>query len=628
MIIDEQKVHRAGIYFFYDSQGIVDNYVFYFLDDLCKNLEELYIVCNGPIREEYRQRLLRYTSHIIIRKNEGLDVGAYRDGLRAIGFEHLKNFDELLLLNFTVFGPLYPLSEMFAAMDTQDLDFWGITSHSAAKKTQTQLIPAHIQSHFTAIRNSMLQSPAFQEYWEHLPEVRTYEESVMRHEVVFTRHFEEMGFRWATYTGTENMADVCPNPIITTPLLLVQERRCPIIKRRSFFQDYGNLLYDTNGNAAREVFDYIQTRLDYPVDLIWENLLRTCNHSALRRCLELNYILPDQFELPQKKTLPKAALWMHIYYVDLAEQCRNYAGNMPEGTDILITTNTAEKKAAIESVFSTLGAHQVTVIQIENRGRDNSALLVGFAPYLEQYDVVCFAHDKKVSQLDYQAQGRTFSEHCYQNVLKSKAFVTNVLHTFGENPHLGLLVPPPPYASVYYNTLGISDWGPNYENTVELYHKLNLTVPISREIDPVAPFGSVFWFRTAAFKRLYACGWHYEDFPEEPVDFDGTLLHALERIYPFVAQQEGYYSAWLLSNSFAATELTNYHYMLRELNCRLVPICGSGDFRELCIRAKHLVPLSWWIFYFPLKRWLKAHLSEQHFYQLQKLKQKYFKKTF
>lgn len=620
MTINEQNARRIGIYFFYDPQGVVDNYVFYFLDDLCRHLEELYIVCNGAVQKRHLEQLRQYTPHVIVRENTGLDVGAYHNGLREIGFDRLKEFDELLLVNFTIFGPLYPLSEMFESMSARDLDFWGITSHGEARRSQTEALLPHIQSHFTAIRKPMLQSPIFQKYWEELPEIKTYEESVLRHEAVFTKRFESLGFRWATYTGTEDMTSISPNPIMTTPLLLVRDRRCPIIKRRSFFQDYGSLLYDTNGNPAREAFDYIRTHLNYPVDLMWENLLRTCNHSALRRCLELNYILPDQFELPSPNPLPKAALWLHLYYIDLAEQCRMYAGNMPEGTDIIISTDTVEKKAAIEAEFSSLATHRVTVIQIENRGRDNSALLVGFAPYLEQYDVVCFAHDKKVRHLEYETQGMTFSEHCYQNVLKSKHFVKNVLNAFSENSRLGLLVPPPPYASVYYNTLGISDWGPNYENTEELHHRLGLTVPISRELDPVAPFGSVFWFRTSALKRLFAYGWRYEDFPAEPVDFDGTFLHALERIYPFVAQQDGYYSAWLLSNSFAATELTNYHYMLRELNCRLVPLCGSGDFQELCVCAEKLSPVSWRVLYLPLKRWLKSHLSERRFYQLQKIK--------
>ena len=43
---------RLGIYFFYDKQGIVDRFVPYFLDDLCKNLTKLIIICNGKLNDE------------------------------------------------------------------------------------------------------------------------------------------------------------------------------------------------------------------------------------------------------------------------------------------------------------------------------------------------------------------------------------------------------------------------------------------------------------------------------------------------------------------------------------------------------------------------------------------------
>ena len=627
MTIDNQNVKRIGIYFFYDAQGIADEYIFYFLDDICKNLNELYIVCNGTVNENDRRRMLQHTPHVIIRPNQGLDVGAYCQIMESIGYEKLAQYDELILMNSTMFGPLYSFKEMFETMAERDLDFWGITSHGRAKKNPREELPAHIQSHFIVVRKTVLQSPEFERYWRGLPEIKSYEDSVNFHEVVFTQHFEALGFHWATYTKTEELAGVSPNPIITMPRALVQHYRCPIVKRRSFFQNYCNLLHDTNGNPGREVFDYIQGHLDYPVELIWENLLRTCNHTDLRRCLQLNYILPEHFEMPTAAPVLRAALWLHIYYLDLAEECCRYAESMPAEADVLITTDTQDKKRQIEMIFSRLKNQRIMVILVENRGRDNSALLVGCAPYLNQYDVVCFAHDKKIRQLPYEIQGKTFSERCFQNTLKSAPFVKNVLRTFAENPRLGLLCPPPPNTSAYYNTIGISDWGPNYENTKALYDWLGLTVPISREIDPVAPFGSVFWFRTAALKLLFDYGWNYEDFPAEPVDFDGSLLHAIERIYPYVAQQAGYYSGWLLSSGFAAMELTNYHYMLRELNRRLIPTCGSGDFQELRNCAERLVPFSWRFFYLPLKRWFKAHLSEQHYYALQRVKKKMFREV-
>lgn len=631
MKIDDGKARRLGIYFFYDAQGIVDGYVYHFLDGIRPCLCELYIVCNGSVEEAALERFERYAAgNVLVRENRGLDVGAYRAAIERVGFDRLGDYDELVLMNATVFGPLTPFTEMFASMSVRDLDFWGITSHAGVEgnpfpQNGLKDLPEHIQSHFLVLRKELLRSPSYREYWDSLPEIRTYEDSVSHYECTFTRHFAALGFQWATYTGTEHLAHVSAQPIMTMPAVLVRDRRCPIVKRRCFFQDRSVLLNDTNGDQGREVFEYIRDHLEYDVELIWENLLRTCNHAALRRCLQLDHVLPDRLVQGGTRPALRVALWMHIYYIDLLPECFRYAGSMPEYADVIVTTDTPEKKRQIVSMFSGLSVRKVEVILIENRGRDNSALLVGCAPFLDEYDVVCFAHDKKVGHLRYEVQGRSFAEHCYRNTLQSKGFVENVVRAFAEEPRLGLLCPPPPYASAYYNTIGIGDWGPNFDNTKELYDRLGLRVPIDRGEEPVAPFGSVFWFRTRALAGLFQYGWRYEDFPEEPVDFDGTFLHAVERIYPFVAQQAGYYSGWLLSSSFASVELTNYHYMLRQLNIRLIPICGSGDFNELCRKVERLSPGPLRACYLALKRWLEAHLPEKAFQTLKKLKKWVFR---
>jgi rhamnosyltransferase len=42
----------------------------------------------------------------------------------------------------------------------------------------------------------------------------------------------------------------------------------------------------------------------------------------------------------------------------------------------------------------------------------------------------------------------------------------------------------------------------------------------------------------------------------------------VERLYPFVAQDEGYYTGWVMSDYFARMELTNLHYMLRDIHTK------------------------------------------------------------
>lgn len=43
---------------------------------------------------------------------------------------------------------------------------------------------------------------------------------------------------------------------------------------------------------------------------------------------------------------------------------------------------------------------------------------------------------------------------------------------------------------------------------------------------------------------------------------DGTLLHELERIFPFVAQHQGYVSGWIMTDEFASLEITNIRFWL------------------------------------------------------------------
>ena len=42
---------RLGIFFFFEKNGYVDDFIPYYLRDLNKNLTELVVVCNGTLSE-------------------------------------------------------------------------------------------------------------------------------------------------------------------------------------------------------------------------------------------------------------------------------------------------------------------------------------------------------------------------------------------------------------------------------------------------------------------------------------------------------------------------------------------------------------------------------------------------
>ena len=104
---------RLGIFFFYEKNGDVDEFITYYLADLAKNLTELIVVCNGKLSAQGRKAFLQFTDQIIVRENKGLDVWAYKTALDHYGWARLAEFDEIVMTNSTLMGPVRPLQEMF-----------------------------------------------------------------------------------------------------------------------------------------------------------------------------------------------------------------------------------------------------------------------------------------------------------------------------------------------------------------------------------------------------------------------------------------------------------------------------------------------------------------------------------
>ena len=576
------KIKRLAIYFFYDRDGIVDDYIPTLLEDLSKNVEELLVVCNGKLSIEGKAKLSALTSHILVRENTGLDVWAYKAGMEHYGWDKLGQYDEVVLLNFTLMGPLYPFKEMFTEMSGRDVDFWGITRHYGMDfdpwgECKYGYIPMHIQNCFMVIRSSMLKSRDFQEYWEKMPMIHNYGESIGLHEVIFTKDFMEKGFIGDTYIDTEDLKEYSNYPLMLYPTELIAHRKCPVFKRKMFYNIYDEFIGISCGEPGYELYQYLAEKTNYDLNLIWETVLRTANLADVKERMQLNYLLPGQARLPNRRKRPRVALFMHIFFMEQVEYCKRYADSMPFDADIYLTTDTEEKKQVLEKAFREMSGRKVHVVLVRNRGREVSAHFIGLGSYAGQYDLICFAHDIQTKRLEPHMKAEAFSYHCYENVLATRTYVENILTTFQENPRLGMLVPPTPVHSDFHILLG-NEWQKNFENTGSLARLLKLQVDIDQTKPPVAPIGGMYWYRPEALSLLFQAGIMYEMFPEEPVqDPDGTILRAFECIYPFVAQQSGYYTGWVVSDTYSKMELTNLYKILGDFNKTLIQKYGLNS---------------------------------------------------
>lgn len=288
---------RTILYFHYHPNGQADSACLFAVQALQNTGARVLFVTNGTLCTDSRTALEKMGVRLLERPNTGLDVGAYRDALFALGPEGLADTDELILMNYTLAGPVRPLDALFARMEARpQLDFWGLTRHYAMKSRrfggQSGRVPEHIQSHFIAVRPRMFRSRAFWEYWQQMPLPRRYEDSIQTHEIRFTAHFAGLGFCWDTAVDTDDLAGYFVNPIMGCPAELVAHRGCPFFKRRSLFTPYADELRRTQGTAALELEHWLRQNTDYPLDSLIRSLLRTQPLTGLAQNLHWSAVLP------------------------------------------------------------------------------------------------------------------------------------------------------------------------------------------------------------------------------------------------------------------------------------------------------------------------------------------------
>ena len=182
---------RMAVFAHYDRDGIVDDYVIYYLTSLRKVSDFIVFVSTAELSPKELGKAQCLVNVAIQRENLGHDFFSYKTGFDELKKRGLHSCSEVILCNDSVYGPLYPIEEMFTAMERTDADFWGVTeSHEMAH---------HLQSYFMVFRRSVFLSAAFLGFWAYMEPLSDRVEIVRRYEVGLSQLLEVHGFRFAVF---------------------------------------------------------------------------------------------------------------------------------------------------------------------------------------------------------------------------------------------------------------------------------------------------------------------------------------------------------------------------------------------------------------------------------------------
>ena len=565
--IERNVVKRVIFYLFYDPQGIVDDYIPYKLRALRPFAEHIFVVSNSRLTPESRDLLESVADTVWARENVGFDVWGYKEAMETFGRDRIAQYDEIILMNYTFFGPIYPFEETFELMGARkDVDFWGVTAHKEVDPNPFPgaqgVLPLHIQSHWIAVRKPMFTSIEFEQYWQDMPMITSYEESILEHESKFTRHFADRGFRYTVVFDPERYPST--HPVFESAVLMLEDR-CPILKRRIFFHEPTYL--DRNAILGKRVMEKVATTR-YPVDLIWRNVVRSAEPRTLYTNMTLMSVISDIDTGFRPDPAPRICVLAHIFYEDMVGEIMGSLDNIPVPYSLVVTTTTEKKRTVI---LDALAAYDVPSVDVRvvpsNRGRAESAFIITCRDILlsGDYDLILKIHSKKSPQNGHNV-GSLFKHHTVDNLLSSPGYVASILKMFVDQPSLGMVFPP--VVHIGFPTLGHS-WFTNREVAFALANELGIHTVFDRTT-PVAAYGTMFWARPETLGKLAGHRFTFKDFAGEDEGWgDGMLGHVIERLYGYAVMDAGYTVHSVLNTDWAAINYAFLEYKLQRVSSML-----------------------------------------------------------
>lgn len=236
-----------------------------------------------------------------------------------------------------------------------------------------------------------------------------------------------------------------------------------------------------------------------------------------------------------KQRIPRSsgvALHIHAYYIDSLPtfiQALTYNHVRP---DLYISVRS---QADLEQAQQDCAMYpvKVDIRVVPNRGRDIGAFLTEFGPELvEQYEIIGHVHTKQ--SLFHTARDfiTAWQEFLLVNLLGNQKYTMadEIIAGMQHKPKIGI---------VFADDPNVADWGANQAYGQLLMQQMGFNPASLPKGSFKFPIGTMFWLRAEVLKPLVQLGLDWSDYPEEPLAQDGSILHALERVFGLVAEQMG-----------------------------------------------------------------------------------------
>ncbi|MBB6084095.1 rhamnan synthesis F family protein [Castellaniella defragrans] len=232
--------------------------------------------------------------------------------------------------------------------------------------------------------------------------------------------------------------------------------------------------------------------------------------------------------------IARIALHVHAYYPDMLADILHRLHLNRTRPDLYVSVPGPAQQAQARALLDDYAGRVSALEIVPNRGRDIGPFLSTFGARLARdYELIGHVHTKRSPHADRRVvdQWRVFLMENLLGGAHGGAMLDTIAAHMAAHPQWGLAFADDPL---------LLGWDGNWHCAQLLARYMGVSA-LPRQF--VFPAGTMFWIRPAALQPFLDLNLGYEDYPDEPLPIDGSVLHALERLFGVVPQAMGLQNA-------------------------------------------------------------------------------------
>ena len=290
------QIKRLVIFAGYDEDNKIYDYVVYYIKEL-KKIADIIYVSDCDMLDSELEKISPYCIHIINGRHGEYDFGSYKRGyLYAYKKNILKDYNYLMLINDSVFGPFIDLENLVKNVEEKNTDVWGISKH-----LKDAINEEHLQSYFISMKKKVYLS---EEYYNFLTSVKKEEAKrklVVNYEIGQSILFNDLGLSIFSLLDSSCKSDESiDNNVILFDPLCVLENGFPFLKIfgfKNFYMIKEGFIFKMDINYLHSIINLIKN--NYDIKLI------------------VDYLNDKHITFPKFYDLKKSFISKKIFYMEL-----------------------------------------------------------------------------------------------------------------------------------------------------------------------------------------------------------------------------------------------------------------------------------------------------------------------